>query len=270
MLPYPDIDPILIRLGPLQIRWYGLMYVLGFLACYLLVKHQLKQFSFKQLETHFENLNIALILSLIVGGRLGYVLFYNLGYYLEHPLEIPATWTGGMSFHGAAIGVALGGLWFCRWKKIDFWKAADIYIVTIPIGLGLGRLGNFINGELFGRPTDLPWAMIFPGGGPIARHPSQLYEAFFEGLVLFILLWSMRTKPWTDNRLWPHGSLFALFFFGYGIIRFFIEYTREPDPQLGLFFNLLSMGQLLSSVMIVFGLSIWYLRLKSIPPETLS
>ncbi|MGA7276598.1 MAG: prolipoprotein diacylglyceryl transferase, partial [Desulfocapsaceae bacterium] len=166
MLPYPDIDPVLLQIGPLQVRWYGLMYVLGFTSSYLLVKQQLQQISFTPLQRQFENLNIVLIISIIVGGRLGYVLFYNLGYYLEHPLEIPATWTGGMSFHGAAIGLILGGLIFCRRKNIDFFKAADIYAVTIPIGLGLGRLGNFINSELFGRPSQLPWSMVFPGGGP--------------------------------------------------------------------------------------------------------
>jgi phosphatidylglycerol:prolipoprotein diacylglycerol transferase len=159
MLQFPEIDPVLLHLGPLQVRWYGLMYVLGFIASYLLVKHQLKNLNFKELDEQFENLNIVLIISIILGGRLGYVLFYNLPYYLQHPLEIPATWSGGMSFHGAAIGLIAGGLMFCRWKNVDFWKTADIYVVTIPIGLGLGRIGNFINGELFGRPTDLhgPW-----------------------------------------------------------------------------------------------------------------
>ncbi len=262
MLPFPDIDPVLLHLGPLQVRWYGLMYVLGFTAVYLLVRQQLKQLSFPELEKNFENLNIVLIVSLILGGRLGYVLFYNLGYYLDKPWEIPATWSGGMSFHGAAISVVVGGLWYCRRKKIDFYKAADIYIVTIPIGLGLGRLGNFINGELFGRPADLPWSMVFPGGGPMPRHPSQLYEAFFEGLILFVLLWSLRKKPYQNLSLWPHGSLLALFFVGYGVLRFCIEYTREPDPQVGLILNLFSMGQILSSAMIIAGIAFWYLRIK--------
>jgi phosphatidylglycerol:prolipoprotein diacylglycerol transferase len=267
MLPYPDIDPVLLQIGPLQVRWYGLMYVLGFTASYLLVKQQLQQVSFTPLQRQFENLNIVLIISIIIGGRLGYVLFYNLGYYLEHPLEIPATWTGGMSFHGAAIGLILGGLIFCRRKNIDFFKAADIYAVTIPIGLGLGRLGNFINSELFGRPSQLPWSMVFPGGGPIARHPSQLYEALCEGLLLFILLWSQRKKPWLDRSgapgYWPHGSLLALLLVGYGFFRFIIEFTREPDPQLGLYFGLFSMGQILSAAMIVGGSILWLVRIQS-------
>ena len=264
MLPYPDIDPVLLHIGPLQIRWYGLMYVLGFASSYLLVKQQLKQVHFPELQEHFENLNITLIISIIIGGRLGYVLFYNLGYYLQNPAEIPATWSGGMSFHGAAIGLVVAGIWFCRRKKIDFFKAADIYIVTIPVGLCLGRIGNFINGELFGRPSDLPWSMIFPAGGPVPRHPSQLYEAFFEGLVLFALLWSLRKKPYQAKAdVWPHGSMLALFFIAYGTFRFCLEYTREPDPQVGLFLNLLSMGQILSGLMVGAGLLLWALLIKT-------
>lgn len=261
MISYPEIDPILLRLGPLQIRWYGLMYVLGFIACYLLVRKQIKEFNYQPLAVHFENLNIVLIIAMILGGRLGYVLFYNLPYYLEHPLEIPATWSGGMSFHGATIGLIFCSFIFCRIKKLNFWKTADIYVVTAPIGLGLGRIGNFINGELFGKTTDLPWGMIFPAGGPIARHPSQLYEAFLEGFILFILLWTNRKKPWRANN-WPHGSLLALFLVGYGLFRIIIEFFREPDPQLGLIFNLMSMGQLLSSIMIAAGLLLWLWRAK--------
>lgn len=262
MLQFPEIDPVLLHLGPLQVRWYGLMYVLGFIASFLLVKQQLKRFKFNELQEHFDNLNIVLIISIILGGRLGYVLFYNLPYYLQHPLEIPATWSGGMSFHGAAIGLIAGGLIFCRWKNVDFWKTADIYVVTIPIGLGLGRIGNFINGELFGRPSDLPWAMVFPGGGPIARHPSQIYEAILEGLVLFLILWFSHKKPWQDDSFWPHGSLLALFLTTYGTFRFIVEFVREPDPQIGMLFELISMGQLLSSIMIVGGAGIWAWRTK--------
>ena len=257
MLTYPDIDPVLLHIGPLQLRWYGLMYVLGFAACYILVRYQLKERSFPELQENFENLNIALIISMIIGGRLGYVLFYNPAYYLSHPLEIAATWSGGMSFHGGTIGLVVGGWWYARKKKIPFFKAADTYMVTIPIGLGLGRLGNFINGELFGRPSELPWAMVFPGGGPLPRHPSQLYEAFFEGLVLFVLLWALRHRPYQGFRLWPLGSLLALFFISYGILRFLIEFTREPDAQIGLI-GFFSMGQILCCIMIVAGVLLWY------------
>jgi phosphatidylglycerol:prolipoprotein diacylglycerol transferase len=273
MLEYPSIDPVLLQLGPvdlpvigimtLRIHWYGLMYVLGFAASYMLVKYQLKRIDFPALTRHFENLNIVLIASLVIGGRLGYVLFYNLDYYLRHPLEIPATWSGGMAFHGAAIGTVIGGLIFARVKNIDFLSGADLYVVTIPIGLGLGRLGNFINGELFGRPTGLPWAMVFPGGGPVGRHPSQLYEALLEGLVLFCILWPLRYKPWRRPTVWPHGSLLCLFFICYGLFRFLVEFVREPDPQMGLLWGGMTMGQILSLVMIgLSGLFLAILRLN--------
>jgi len=171
MLTYPNIDPVILRIGPLQVRWYGLMYVIGFTATYFLVKKQIRETGAKKLEQHFDNLNVALIVSLILGARLGYALFYNPAYYAAHPLEILATWEGGMSFHGALIGLIFGGWLFCRRTGLDFLRTADMYIVTAPIGLGFGRLGNFINGELYGRVTDVPWAMVFPGGGPLPRHP---------------------------------------------------------------------------------------------------
>ncbi|MFH2123853.1 MAG: prolipoprotein diacylglyceryl transferase [Pseudomonadota bacterium] len=256
-MTFPDIDPVLFSLGPLHVRWYGLMYVLGFMASYFLVRRQIRLFPYRELEPHFENLNLVLILSVVLGGRLGYVLFYNFSYYLHHPLEIPATWTGGMSFHGACIGVLVGGWLYARNKKIDYWKVADIYVVTVPIGLGLGRLGNFINGELYGRTTDLPWGMIFPGGGPLARHPSQLYEMFLEGVVLFSILWSQKYRPWQESSRWPHGSMVFLFLICYGVLRFLVEGVREPDPQLGFFFGLLTMGQLLSSLMMAGGFVFW-------------
>ena len=264
MIQYPNIDPVLLHLGPLQIRWYGLMYVLGFTASYFLVKRQMITFKFKELHEHFENLNIVLIISLIIGGRLGYVVFYNLPYYLRNPLEIPATWSGGMSFHGAVIGLTIGGAIFCWKKGVDFWKTADLYVVTIPIGLGLGRIGNFINAELYGRATDLPWGMVFPGGGDIVRHPSQLYEALLEGVLLFSILWLARKKPWLPESNWPHGSLLALFLIGYGLIRVLVEFTREPDRHIGLILNSITMGQILSSVMIVAGILIWSWRFKAL------
>jgi len=259
MIAYPSISPVIFSIGPLQVRWYGLMYVLGFTATYILATKQIAAFRFKKLEENFENLNLVLILCVVLGGRLGYVLFYNLSYYLAHPMEIPATWNGGMSFHGACIALVLGGVVFCRAKKIDFWKAADIYVVTVPIGLGLGRLGNFINGELYGRVTTLPWGMIFPGGGPKPRHPSQLYEAFLEGLVLFVILWSLRNRPWQKRPFWPHGSLLSLFLICYGIFRILVEFVRQPDPQIGFLYGGITEGQLLSSVMVIGGFVLWWL-----------
>jgi phosphatidylglycerol:prolipoprotein diacylglycerol transferase len=264
MLPYPAIDPILIQFGPLQVRWYGLMYVLGFTAAYLLVRHQIGKYRLPRLGEHFENLNLVLIISLVLGARLGYVLFYNPAYYLAHPAEIPATWQGGMSFHGALVGLLLGGWLYCRKTGLDFLQTADVYIVTTPIGLGLGRLGNFINGELFGRASEVPWAMVFPQGGPLPRHPSQLYECLLEGVLLFVLLWSAKTHYW--RRGWQRGSLLALFLIGYGVMRTVVELFREPDAQLGFLFDLLTMGQLLSGLMIAAGLLLLLRRPRPTPP----
>lgn len=247
MLPYPHIDPVIFGIGPFKVRWYGLMYVLGFIASYFLVQRQIRQFGLKKLEEHFENLNFVLILSLILGGRLGYVLIYNLPYYLRHPAEIIATWQGGMSFHGALIGVIIGGVLFCKKNDLNFWRTADIYVVTVPIGLGLGRLGNFINGELFGRVSTVPWAMVFPGGGPLPRHPSQLYEFFLEGVVLLVILWKLKDRPH------PTGSILAFFLIFYGIFRSFVELFRQPDPQVGFLLGSFTMGQILSFMMLVTG-----------------
>ena len=185
---------------------------------------------------------------------------------MAHPLEIPATWSGGMSFHGACLAVLVGGWLYCRKNKIDFWKTADIYVATIPIGISFGRIGNFINGELYGRTTNLPWGMIFPGAGNIPRHPSQLYESLLEGLVLFVLLWSVRKKTWQKKPFWPHGSIVALFLCGYGAVRIFVENFREPDQQIGYIFNSFTMGQLLSTAMILAGFAIWQLRFSASKP----
>ena len=185
MIPFPSIDPVILSIGPLHVRWYGLMYILGFSASYLLAKKQITAFTFKNLQEHFEDLNLILILCVIVGGRLGYVLFYNFTYYLAHPSEIPATWNGGMSIHGAAICLIAGGLIFCRRKKIDFWKAADIYIVTMPVGIGLGRIGNFINGELFGRATTVPWGMVSPEEALFPATLLSSMKPFLKGSCFF-------------------------------------------------------------------------------------
>lgn len=259
MLEYPTINPVLFALGPLQIRWYGLMYVLGFTAAYLLVVSQAKRFGWDRILRQLDDLNLALILGVILGGRLGYVLFYNPAHYLAHPLEIPAIWSGGMSFHGGCLGVLLAGLLYCRRTGLDFWKAADLFVVTVPLGLFFGRLGNFINGELYGRVTTVPWAMVFPGGGPLPRHPSQLYEAALEGLILFAILWALKARPWqpATAATWPHGTMLALFLFLYGLFRFLIEFVRQPDPQIGLVLAVFTMGQLLCLAMMVAGILLW-------------
>jgi phosphatidylglycerol:prolipoprotein diacylglycerol transferase len=256
MLPFPRINPNLIEIGPFQIRWYGLMYVLGFLAGYFLISCQQKARELDLQGGKLQDLIFFIALGLIVGARLGYILFYqfpDFSIYMKHPLEIIAVWHGGMSFHGGLIGALIGGALFCRWKKLPVLVVADTAIVTAPIGLGLGRLGNFINGELYGRVTDLPWAMVFPGAGPEARHPSQLYEAALEGALLFVVLWLLKDRPARP------GAMVCLFLSGYGISRFIAEFFREPDPQIGFIIGFLSMGQILCLAMILAAIILWRL-----------
>ncbi len=249
MLTYPRIDPVIFRLGPLAVRWYGLMYVLGFLAVHLLVGYQSRKYKLEKLAKNYEDLDFYLILSLILGARIGYILFYNLTYYLHHPAEMIAIWKGGLSFHGALIGLLFGGWLFCRKRGLSFLATADVYVVPVPIGLGLGRLGNFINGELYGRVTDVPWAMVFPGGGPLPRHPSQIYEFLLEGVLLFSFLWILRIYHY--RRSWAAGTLLAAFLGGYGLVRIFVEQFRQPDIQVGFVIDHLTMGQLLSTAMVL-------------------
>jgi len=252
-----NIDPILVELGPVRVSWYGLMYVFGFLASYLLVRYQMKRKDFGISKAQVENLYFYLIIGLMAGARLGYVFFYDLKMYLSKPLEIFAIWHGGMSFHGGLIGVLIVGILFSWKNRKSFWKMTDLIIVTAPIGLGLGRIGNFINGELYGRVTELPWGMIFPKGGPIPRHPSQLYESALEGGILFIILWLLK-----DKKL-PNGGLLAIFLFFYGAFRFFVEFFREPDSHLGFVLGPFTMGQILTSFMIIGGILLFfYLRGK--------
>ncbi len=257
MIPYPNISPEIVRIGPFAVRWYGMMYLIGFASSYFLVRYQIKKKGLKISKDCVESLYSYLILGLLLGARLGYVVFYNLSYYIQHPLEIFAIWHGGMSFHGGLIGSVIAGILFCKKLKIDVWQIADIVIATAPIGLGLGRLGNFINGELYGRVTDVPWAMIFPTGGPLPRHPSQLYEFFLEGIVLFTILWTMKNKGFKTGIL---SSLFIIF---YGVFRFFVEFFREPDVQVGYIMGIFTMGQILSGAMIIFGLLLLRIRQKA-------
>ncbi len=261
VLPY--IDPVIFSVGPVAVRWYGLMYVIGFIASYFLVRAQITRYNYNLLEENFDNLNTLLILAVVIGGRLGYVLFYNFSYYLQHPGEILSTWHGGMSFHGACLALIITGVLFCKFKKLDFWKTADIYVATVPIGLGLGRLGNLINSELYGRETTVPWAVIFPQIDNIPRHPSQIYQAVLEGIVLFLLLWYCRNLPWQKRKNFPHGSILALFLIGYGLLRIFAENFRQPDIQLGFILAQITMGQILSAGMIFAGFFIWGWRIKS-------
>jgi phosphatidylglycerol:prolipoprotein diacylglycerol transferase len=257
MIPYPKINPEIVRVGPFAIRWYGVMYLLGFAASYLLVKYQIKKKELKLPKDFLDGLYSYVIIGLLLGARLGYVIFYDLPSYIRHPIEIFEVWHGGMSFHGGLIGCIIAGILFSRKFKIDFWKTADLVIVTAPIGLGLGRLGNFINGELYGRVTDVPWAMVFPAGGPLPRHPSQLYEFFLEGVVLFVILWKLK------DRDFKSGMLTAFFLILYGVFRFSVEFFRQPDVQLGFILGPLTMGQILSSAMILFGVLLYFYRKRA-------
>ena len=246
------MSPEIVRIGPFAVRWYGLMYFIGFAASYLLVDRDIRKaggmINGRPLASDFlSSFYTWLVIGLLVGARLGYVLFYDLHAYLEHPIEIFAVWHGGMSFHGGLIGSILAGALCCRKFHVEPLAMADLIIPTAPIGLGCGRLGNFINGELYGRVTDVPWAMVFPNGGPLPRHPSQIYELLLEGAVLFTILWTLR------RRRWPPGTLTALFFVFYGIFRIFVEFFREPDVQVGFVAGPFTMGQILSTVMVAFG-----------------
>lgn len=250
MIPYPNINPEIVRLGPFAVRWYGIMYLIGFAASYLLVKYQVKKKKVTVGIAEIDSLYSYIILGLIIGARLGYVIFYNLSSYLKNPIEIFAFWQGGMSFHGGLIGSIVAGIIFCRRFLLDYWKVSDLVIVTAPIGLGLGRLGNFINGELYGRITNMPWGMVFPSGGPLPRHPSQVYEIVLEGITLFVILWFLK-----DRNLRP-GVLTSLFILLYGVFRFVVEFFREPDTQLGFIFGSFTLGQTLSTLMILAGAGI--------------
>ena len=248
MLTYPKINPVIVRIGPVAIRWYGVMYLLGFLAAYFVIRRLSRKRGVPLEGEALSDLLFYDVLGVILGGRIGYVLFYNLPYYLHHPLRIFAVWEGGMSFHGGLLGVIVATVLFCRSRNLGMLAVGDLLVTAAPIGLGLGRVGNFINGELWGRVTHVPWAMVFPGAGPLPRHPSQLYEAVLEGPVLFAILWYLH------RRKASVGVPFFAFFLGYGIFRFTVEFFRQPDPQLGFLWWGATMGQLLSLPMIIFGL----------------
>lgn len=249
MLTFPEIDPVLIKVGPLAIRWYGLMYLFGFLAAWFLIKKLAHKRQLPLDGDGASDLLFYAVIGVILGGRFGYVLFYNLPHFLHHPLEIFAVWQGGMSFHGGLLGVVCAALVFCRVKKLPVLLTGDIMVTSAAVGLGLGRLGNFINGELWGRITDVPWGMVFPQAGLLPRHPSQLYEMLLEGVILFLLLWYLHFKQVRA------GVPFFTFFVGYGCFRFFVEFFREPDAHLGFLWGGASMGQLLSLPMVLFGLT---------------
>jgi phosphatidylglycerol:prolipoprotein diacylglycerol transferase len=250
-LTFPAIDPIAVQIGPLAIRWYALAYIAGILLGWQYAVHLVKRPPYVMDRAAVDDFIVWVTVGIIVGGRLGYVLFYRPDYYIENPLEIVYLWRGGMSFHGGALGVIVAIIVFARQRRIPMFALGDIVCAVVPIGLFFGRIANFINGELFGRVSDVPWAMVFPHGGPEPRHPSQLYQAALEGLVLFAILAVLAHR--TDLRQRP-GFISGAFLCGYAIARSIGELFREPDAYLGFLVGPVTMGQLLSLPMLIAGI----------------
>lgn len=261
------IDPVLFQLGPLQVRYYGLMYLLSFLVVYAVLVYRIKKEKLSYTASQCEDFIIWAVCGALAGGRIGYVLFYDFAYFTAHPLEVfwPFRKTGGMamvgisglSYHGGLLGVFAATLLFCRRHKLPFWQFVDFFIPAVPLGYTFGRIGNFLNGELWGRVTTVPWGMHFPGAPTDAlRHPSQLYEALGEGVILFVVLWGLR------NRAALRGYLLWVYVFGYGLARFGIEYFRQPDEHLGLLWAGLSMGQWLTVAMLVIPVLVLVIKPK--------
>lgn len=251
-IPFPDIDPVVLSVGPIAIRWYALAYLAGFLlawkyALWIVTRDDPAQ---RPNRNDVDDFIPWAVLGVILGGRIGYVLFYQFDLYASDPLEAFKVWHGGMSFHGGVLGVIAALFGYSYLRKISLLRLSDAACAGIPMGLFLGRIANFINGELYGRVTDVAWAVEFPRGGALPRHPSQIYEAVLEGLVLFVVLFFLIRNPSIRNR---PGIVTGVFLAGYGLARFMVEYVREPDYQLGLFWNMLSMGQILCLPMIIFG-----------------
>ena len=262
MLTYPKIDPVALQIGPLAIHWYGLTYVVAFGLFLLLANLRLRHEPYATLRgagawsrKDIEDMLFFGVLGVILGGRLGYALFYKPGYYAANPLEVFAVWRGGMSFHGGLVGVIVSQWWFARSRGKPFWQVMDLIAPCVPLGLASGRIGNFINGELWGRAADpsLPWAMVFPqSGSMVPRHPSQIYQFLLEGVLLFIILWLYARKPRRE------AQVSAVFLIGYGVLRFVAEFFREPDAHLGLLSLGMSMGQWLCIPMVLAGLVLWW------------
>lgn len=268
MLTHPAIDPVALHLGPVSVHWYGLTYMAAFGLFLWLGARRLHHapyvgrqganaWAFKDVE----DILFLGVLGVVLGGRLGYCLFYQPDYYLQHPLEIFAVWKGGMSFHGGMLGVIASMLWFAVSRRKPFWEVADFVAPCVPTGLAAGRVGNFINGELWGRLADpgLPWGMVFRGAGDLPRHPSQVYQLLLEGLLLFVLLW------WYARSAPKRGQVAAAFLLGYGVLRFVAEFFREPDAQLGLLSLGLSMGQWLCVPMVLGGAALWLWAQRQAP-----
>lgn len=249
MLTYPEIDPVIFTLGPIQPRWYGVMYLIGFAAGYLLLAYRAKKPGSLWTPEQVSDVIFYGALGVILGGRAGYVFFYNFPVFLSDPLTLFRIWDGGMSFHGGFLGVMLAMWWYGRKQGRKLFDILDYGAPIVPIGLGAGRLGNFIGQELWGKVTDVPWGMVFPKAGELPRHPSQLYQAALEGVVLFAILW------WFSSRPRPRYAVSGMFALWYGVFRFSVEFVREPDAHIGyLAFGWLTMGQVLSLPMVAVGI----------------
>lgn len=266
MLPYPHIDPVIIQLGIFKVHWYGVMYLLGFMGAWILLRFRAK----KRPELGFNNTIISDLifygaLGVVIGGRVGYMLFYDFPTLIAQPLSLFKIWEGGMSFHGGLLGVVVAIGLYSYIKHYRFIAIMDFAAPVVPIGLGAGRIGNFINGELWGRTTNVPWAMVFPRAGDLPRHPSQLYEFLLEGVVLFVILWIFSRKPR------PSMAVSGLFLIGYSLARIFCEFFRQPDVQLGFIaFDWVTMGQLLSLPMLLLGIILMSIAYRLHLPQTLT
>ena len=269
-IPYPRIPPEILRIGPVALRWYGVMYVIGYAVGIIIARRRVRRGLVPFDESAVDSLVAYLMVGMLVGARLVYVFVYDWPAYAAHPLSAIAIWKGGLSFHGAVVGMGVGCIIFARRHRVPFWTVADTLALGGTPGLFFGRIGNFINGELYGRPTTVPWAMIFPTDPQrLPRHPSQLYEAFCEGILLFPLLWFLERVA-VRNGWYRPGLLSGAFLIGYGVVRFLIEFTRQPDAQLGFILGPFSMGQVLSSLMIVVGVGVLAIIYRPVSPTAQS
>lgn len=257
MLIYPDIDPVALALGPIKIHWYGISYLLAFAGCWFLLRYRTKNFSCRIQSNQIDDLLFYAAVGVILGGRLGYTLFYNFDYFIHNPIVLLQIWNGGMSFHGGLLGV-LAAMWlYSRKISLKFFQLTDVIAMVVPFGLGCGRIGNFINAELWGRPSELPWAMIFPTDPlGLSRHPSMLYEFLLEGILLFLILWIFARKKRPDKAI---SGLFLIF---YGTFRLLVEFVRQPDAHMGengfIYADWLTQGMILSMPMILLGVWLFY------------
>jgi phosphatidylglycerol:prolipoprotein diacylglycerol transferase len=270
VIPYPVIDPVAIAVGPFAIRWYALAYIAGLLIGWRYCLRLADRSPYLVQRNAVDDFLVWATLGVVLGGRIGYILFYNLPFYVRHPLQSVELWHGGMSFHGGALGVLFAIYLFTRQRKVPIFAFSDVISEAVPIGLFFGRIANFINGELFGRVTDVPWAMVFPNGGPLPRHPSQLYEAFCEGILLFLVIFLAERRSARRNP----GMVTGIFLAGYAVARMSGELFRQPDPQLGFLLFGLTMGQWLSIPLLIAGivLIVWALRRPAVvadPPASL-